>query len=228
MAHLRKLDTPSCVVNIVPPRSLWDPIQRIRTQHMGNARCGPHFTLIEPFIAPENLSEATQLLAKAFATLTPFSIRLETFNLFKHQCSTTLFLEATTDRPGMRLIPFMKSRSETLFPLWLSDAFEQLVQCYLATFPQCNNLVIRGGGRYIPHMSVAQSRKANKMKALKEELERSWAAVEFQVNQVYVLARPQGDDPLQYIATIPLGPTVINAGPPHFGNVLLSLGLAHF
>jgi len=39
-----------CVVNIILPRDKWGLLQQIRTLYIPNARCGPHFSFIDPFV----------------------------------------------------------------------------------------------------------------------------------------------------------------------------------
>lgn len=47
---MKKNVNSTTVINLIPPRELWDAIQSIRTLYIDNARCGPHISFVDPFV----------------------------------------------------------------------------------------------------------------------------------------------------------------------------------
>eukprot|EP01119_Soliformovum_irregulare_P025891 TRINITY_DN9706_c0_g1_i1.p1 TRINITY_DN9706_c0_g1~~TRINITY_DN9706_c0_g1_i1.p1 ORF type:complete len:315 (-),score=54.36 TRINITY_DN9706_c0_g1_i1:23-967(-) len=192
-SHLRKLETSHAVINIVPPREIWDSIQSHRTLFTREARCGPHITFVDPFIAPEDMSEAIRILQEVLKEFPPFTIRFERFSKFVHSKNhCTLFLDPICDPP---------------------NALQDLQQTVLKAFPQCDGQIRRG--QYVPHLSIGSFPSKADLEQKQRELEQSWVPIEFQLKEIYVLQR-NGSDPFQVAAAVPLGGNGVTS-PPHFG-----------
>lgn len=61
-----------------------DMKQGIRSSHMNEVRCGPHISVVDPFVEVEHFSRAYYILQKEFATMKPFKITLAKFAHFDH------------------------------------------------------------------------------------------------------------------------------------------------
>ncbi|MDJ1497980.1 RNA repair domain-containing protein [Cytophagaceae bacterium DM2B3-1] len=154
---------------VIPPESLWGPIQAIRKQYDSKvARWMPHITLVYGFIPDEYFSSATALLAKKLTRLRPFDVTLTGYEAFTHRNNITAWLKPETETAGQ----------------WqeLQSALQEL-------FPQCNEQISRTTG-FTPHLSVGQF--ANEQQAQKVLPE--WEPVSFQVSQIALISR-KGDNP---------------------------------
>jgi 2'-5' RNA ligase len=165
--HLQKSPDSLCVVNIIPPRELWEVIQPLRNKYTANARCGPHITFIDPFVLSHEYTEARQILEDAFASLEPFEVRFEKFNFFKHKSSSTLFLE----------------------PIAPEGAFDRLIELAAQAFPQCRDQLDRGNGKWVPHLSIGNFKDHNELVKVMTELQNNWKPLRFTLKEVYLLNR---------------------------------------
>jgi len=188
-------------INIILPRDLWPVMQSIRTKFIKDARCGPHISLVEPFVAPSFNPEAAELLKTALQEVHPFAVKLEKFNAISQTSADTI----------------------GIFPK--SDNLEILLTKILEVFPQCNDLCTRGaprlvgrrrikGTHFLPYLSLKRCDHSETY-ALMEELESTWKPIEFLLKEVYILYRT-GGDPFEVVEVIPLGPPECHT-PPHFG-----------
>jgi len=192
--ELTKSPNSQAVVNIVPQRGVWSQIQNIRTLIVPDARCGPHFSFLDPFVLAQHFEEAAQLLTEALRSVQPFKVRLGSFNFFDHKKSCTLYLEPEFEP---------------------EDGLQNLLDACLKVFPQCNDLVLRSdSGRYIPHMSLGRFKNKRELNIALTKIKRNWQPIEFVVKEIYLLAR-QGGDPFEAMHTVHLGD---DASPPHFGE----------
>jgi len=191
--------TSHSVINIVPPREIWGPIQSLRTRFVPDARCGPHFSFLDPFVLQKHYPEAAKILKEELSTFTPFTVHLNNFDYFIHSRTVSLFLEPTTEPP---------------------NGFHELLERCLKVFPQCNDLVLRSkSGKYHPHMTIAKFDSEEKMKEELEKLKAIWSPVKFTVKELYFLSRI-GGNPFEVQYVIPLGPNVTAPffGPGSFGS----------
>lgn len=190
--HLEKSPDSLCVVNIIPPRDIWEAIQPIRNKYTANARCGPHITFIDPFVLSHQYSEAKSILEDAFAHLAPFEVKLDKLNFFKHKTSSTLFVEPSAP----------------------SGAFDELIRLAAEAFPQCRDQLDKGaGGKWVPHLSLGNFKNHAELLKVKAELEANWKPLSFTLKEVYLLNRP-GPDPFEVVQVAHLGR---DATAPHFG-----------
>lgn len=189
--HFEKSPDSLCVVNIIPPRELWDVIQPLRNKYTANARCGPHITFIDPFVLSHQYTEACRVLEDAFASLPPFEVQLNKFGFFQHKSSSTLYLEPTAPE-GM---------------------FDQLINLAVSAFPQCRDQLEKGAKSWVPHLSIGNFKNHNELLKVLDDLQKSWKPMSFLLKEVYLLARP-GPDPFEVKAVAHLGGDSSSA---HFG-----------
>src|SRR4051812_45734334 len=82
---------------IMPPESLWQPIQRIRRAHDKSfQRWPPHINLLYPFLPSSEFPSAAKVIREKLKDFEPFSLKLSAFGQFDHQSSSTVFLEASS------------------------------------------------------------------------------------------------------------------------------------
>lgn len=183
-----------CVINIIPPRETWAEIQSVRTQYIADARCGPHLSFIDPFLLPHFYPEAARLLGEALADMPPIEVRLAKFGHFKHAKSATLFLEPEFNPP---------------------DAMDDLLARIMAVFPQCDDTVKRGQGKFVAHVSVAKCKNEQQLRSVQAKLEASFRPISFTLKEIYLLHR-KGTNPFEVKEVVHFGPPGEHT-PPHFG-----------
>jgi 2'-5' RNA ligase len=193
-AGFTKSPNSQCVINLIPPRELWAQVQSVRTQYIPDARCGPHISFIDPFVLPHHYPEAAKLLREALADFPPFQVRLAKFGHFIHSKSATLFLEPEFDPPS---------------------AVDVLLERILSVFPQCDDTVKKGKGKFVAHVSVAKCKNENELKRLQAKLEQNYNPISFTLKEIYLLHR-HGTDPFEVKEVVHLGPEGSHT-PPHFG-----------
>jgi len=190
---LEKLATSHSVINIIPPREVWDSIQSIRTNWIADARCGPHISFVDPFIAPQHFSLAAQLLRAELQNIPPFTIKLEKFNYFVFSGSCMLYLEPVTSPP---------------------DALEELLNKILKIFPHCDDQIKKSKtGKLVPHFSIARFKNKKELQQNLKILQESWKPVEWIQKEIYFLKRVEGD-PFEISEIIPMGTNITT---PYFG-----------
>jgi 2'-5' RNA ligase len=191
---------------VIPPVSLWPAIQALRERHdKSYLRWPPHINLAYPFVEPERIPEAVELLRASLGETMPFRLTLDKVSFFVHsKKSSTLWL-GTEDETG------------------LQEA-QSRVQ---AAIPVCNDLRDKTPDAcFHPHLSVGQfgaeghvrraasavaSGGADALDALRRgestavsdwvgESKLSWV-----VDRLFVLQRDGFADPFRVVATIPLG-----------------------
>jgi 2'-5' RNA ligase len=181
------------VINIIPPRDVWGPIQSLRTAFIPDARCGPHFSFLDPFVTLKHFPDAAKLLTEELSTFKPFKVYLNKLNYFIHSQTISLFLEPITEPP---------------------NAIEDLLERCLKIFPQCNDTVLRSKtGKYQPHMTIAKFTSEEQLHTEMAKLRENWNPISFEVKELYFLHRYEGN-PFEVRHVIPLGPDIT---PPFFG-----------
>ena len=127
-------DTALC---LIPPQNLWPSVDRLRSLYdKAYLTWPPHINIVYPFVHPEVLSQATQVLSELDLTAhngTP--IHLEAADTFIHRRNNTLFL-----RPdhGAKTAPLRELKKQ------IHRALHQPVQ-----------------GGFQPHLTVGQSEDAS-------------------------------------------------------------------
>ena len=156
---------------IVPPASVWPPIQALRQRHDRHVRRWmPHITLLYPFRSYTQFPDLIPALEAACAPLAPFTLTLDQFDMFIHGTrSATLWL---APRP-----------TEPLHAL--HDALVRVV-------PDCDDTARRASG-FMPHLSIGQARGAA-AEELRRTLEAKWQPLQFTVDAVSLLWRRDPPD----------------------------------
>lgn len=190
-SKLTKNNSSETVINLVPPRALWNQSQKYRNLSLPNQRCGPHLSFVEPFVIEEHYSIAHTLLVQALADVKPFTLSLHKLNSFPN--NNMLFVEPVVSPP---------------------DGLQCLVNALLQVFPQCNDQVKKAkDGIYKPHLSIARYQNKEELNRAKVEIMKTWQTQEWVVKEIYLLFR-KGGDPFFVKYVVPLGG---DTTAPHFG-----------
>ena len=175
-------------VVIIPPKSLWGPIQALRAKHDKSfVRWMPHINLLYGFVDERHFAEAADVLSKTLAGFEAFDLSLDHFRHFNHGKSETLWLATTPSAEG---------------------ALRRLQATLQAAFPACDELSRRG--EFQPHLTVGQTRSAAQTQAHIEAWQRSWTAIDFEVGGVAIISR-RGDEPFVVRHAVPFGQGDFNA-----------------
>ncbi|MCE9666496.1 RNA repair domain-containing protein [Myxococcus stipitatus] len=169
-------------VVLIPPESVWDPIQALRKKHDAKfERWMPHVTLLYPFLPEEDFDAATAVLEDALREVEPFEVTLAGFGHFEHRVNATAWLHPET-RPAAALAR-LHARLE-------------------AAIPECAT----PGQGFTPHLSVGQLplAKDDGVARTLTQWERAWRPITFQAREVCLIRRV-GDTPFEVIRRIPLG-----------------------
>ena len=174
--------TPRSAVAILPPESLWEPINAIRKRYDTQIiRWMPHINLLFPFVYPEALPEQEPILRGALSAVAPFSVTLGTFSHFDHSGGrSTLWIMAEPKAPLVALQTALQ-----------------------AAYPKLNDLSRPPDG-YTPHLTVGKTRTHLQAHRIAPALEREWQPLRFDVTAVAVLARER-PGPFEVDRMIPLG-----------------------
>ncbi len=155
---------------IIPPKSVWTPIQNLREQYDAKAyRWMPHITMIYGFVPEEYFEEATSLVSEALKGFPCFEVNLKEYQTFSHRKKETVWLNPVTE----------------------NNILVQLQTVIQNCFPQCNEQ-LKGLQGFTPHMSVGQF--ANKEEAF-QKLPK-WKALEFPVESIAFISR-KGNQPFE-------------------------------
>lgn len=176
--------THTTAVVVIPPESLWEPIQTIRRRHDRNLRRWmPHITLLYPFVPPRSFADTIPLLQQGSAAIAPFAITLRRFALFAHgRRSATAYLAPEPAEPLIAL----QTRLWEAFPAYDDTRRHQ-----------------QG---FTPHLSVGQAPGAAAGEALIHTLAAEWTALSFTVAAIHLIARGEPpDDVFQIVQTIAFG-----------------------
>jgi len=176
------------------PREVWGLLQEVRSLYIPNARCGPHFSFIDPFVVVDSYPDAAVLLRKALKNFPPFECTLSRFNYFEHSKTGTLYLEPTFNPP---------------------DALDQLLSIILDIFPQCNDQLKKSkSNKFVPHMTIGVFKSMKTVENMKKYLESIWVPIRFNIKELYLLNRFGGDIfVVKHVVPLGLKKTV-----PYFGR----------
>jgi len=189
---MQKSKTSHCVINIVPPRSTWSQMQSYRNNYTKDARCGPHFSFVDPFVTVDNYPEAAKLLTEKLCDFPPFQVRLSNFGSFHFPKSSALYLEPEFDPP---------------------NALHELLKKIAEVFPQCNDQVLKSkSGVYVPHMTIGSFKSKGELERVLAGIKAEWVPITFTVQEIYLLNRV-GTDPFEATSIVPLQGSFV----PHFG-----------
>lgn len=162
--------THTTAVVLIPPEDVQPPIQSIRRLHDRNfERWMPHITLLYPFTQQSNFDSTKPILAEVAQEVSPFTVRLASFDAFKHRKNCTLFL-----------IPEPKNEIVALH-----DSLLQSLPDYDDT--------ARYSGGFNPHLSVGQFQH-NMINNEKQRMQSEWNPVEFTVDSFSLIFRSEKTD----------------------------------
>jgi 2'-5' RNA ligase len=169
---------------IIPPRDVWEPIQRIRRQHDRKIRRWmPHITLLYPFCEPSQFQSIAEETAAQCQDVVPFDVSLTTFDTF--------------------------SRGKGHYTVWLTlEPYEAIRDLHAAVWTalSCDEDYEPRIGRFTPHLSVGQVRGRHRRQELLDELANSWQPVSFRVSEMHFIDRNDPpDDVFRVARTIRLG-----------------------
>ncbi len=179
---------------IIPPKELWDPIQRIRSVHdSAYQRWMPHINLMFPFVHPDGFSVAHSALTEALKTFEPFDISLEQFSHFEHKKNCVLWLYPGTTATA----------NDSLQP---SPHITQLLQAMVSVLPQCDDQLKKNEqNTFFPHLTLGQFAKSE-LDRKQKEFRASWPGpLQWKVNEVYIISRNGPNAPFQVDYTVSLG-----------------------
>lgn len=190
MADKRKVFTSAVI--LCPPKSIWDPIQKIRQKHdKAYERWMPHVNLIFPFVPDINFPDSVGKLAAALkANVTPFEVTFDSLKYFSHGKSCTLWLNPS--------------------PV---DKVKHLQQVIVNTFPFCDDLSNRSEDGFTPHLSVGQWPPSQIEAAQKQFTPTTIPQLRsFLAESIDVISRV-GDTPFEVRYTIKFDGTIIPVTP---------------
>ena len=163
--------TPKTAIVLIPPESVWQPIQGIRRVHDRQfRRWMPHVTLAYPFLPAEQFDAAATRAADACRAFEPFEIQLARFGHFRHDTgSCTIWLAPEPPDPIIRLQSALRE-----------------------AFPGCDD-VNRFPSGFTPHLSMGQADE-KEVADLLAELQKGWRPVRFAVEAVCLIWRNEPPD----------------------------------
>lgn len=165
---------------IIPPETVWGPIQALRQKYDRQfQRWMPHINLLYPFVGEEFFPEAVEVIAKAVAGIPAFTLQLARFRCFVHNRGTaTVWLEPEP-----------------------TEAVRGLQAVLQSAFPQCDD-VTRFPEGYTPHLSIGQS-TAQGVENFVARLQKDWQPFQFLVSELALISRPE-DGPFAVRFTVQL------------------------
>jgi 2'-5' RNA ligase len=176
--------THKTAVIIIPPETVWSPIQAIRQQHDRQVRRWmPHITLLYPFRPRDAFATVAPALEQVCASMSPFPVTLAQFRTFPQARGRyTLWL---APEPAAALVD-------------LQTALGQIV-------PDCDD-TRRFRHGFTPHLSVGQVHGRDTMLRLVAALQNDWSPVQFTVADVCLIWRNDPpDDQFRVAQRLPLG-----------------------
>jgi RNA 2',3'-cyclic 3'-phosphodiesterase len=176
--------TYTTAVVLIPPETLWPPIQAIRQRHDRNVRRWmPHITLLYPFAPRSSFADAAPLLGEACFSLAPFSVTLARFGSFTHgRRGATLFLVPEPIEPLVAL--------QT--QIW------ERMPAYDDTRRHTHGFTL--------HLSVGQARSGGEARTLLEALAADWEPIRFTASAVSLIwGGEPPDDTFRLAQTLPFG-----------------------
>ena len=162
---MNKVYTSACV--IIPPREIWDSIQKIRHQYDCQIhRWMPHITLLYPFRPKTEFNDLEKGFIDLCSNIKQFEIFFRKFKYFRH--------------------------THQNYTIWLNpepnDLIIQLQAHLLKIVPDCNDVNKHKNG-FTPHLSVGQIKGKDNLNKISNKLQNSWIELKFTVDSVYFISR---------------------------------------
>ncbi|MFX1410799.1 MAG: 2'-5' RNA ligase family protein [Promethearchaeota archaeon] len=154
-------------VVIIPPKENWKPIQKIRQKYDRNIdRWMPHITLFYPFRPRSYYSRIEKKFSEKCYQINSFKLSLNRFKFFNHgHQNYTIWLDPKPCEPIITL------QAELL-----------------KIVPDCNDVNKYKKG-FTPHLSVGQIKGKETLYKVVKELQPSWENLEFDVKEIFFIAR---------------------------------------
>lgn len=181
MTELPYHPTGETAIIIVPPPDVCGYADHYRAQYMMDSahEIEPHFTVTVPWVAYEQLEEATVRLREVLANVPPRRISLRQFGMFREE--GVLFLQ-----------PADPERVLSLY------------RAILAAFPEYPAYGGKFGDNIIPHLTVGLFAEAEELEKIYSQLAIQRLYIGFDVEQVVVKFR-MSDGIWDTWAEVPLG-----------------------
>ncbi|MGV9199334.1 MAG: 2'-5' RNA ligase family protein [Promethearchaeia archaeon] len=181
---MKKVYTSAVV--IIPPKSVWDPIQEIRKKYDRQInRWMPHINLMYPFVPKSQFDEIAPRFKMTCQHIESFEISLKKIDFFRH----------AHQKHTLWLVPEPKEK--------IINLYKKLVEI----MPQFNDLDRFKGG-YTPHLSIGQVKGDERFDTLFSQLQENWKPLSFKLEEIYFIHRKdQNTASFKVIKTIPLGNT---------------------
>jgi 2'-5' RNA ligase len=156
---------------LIPPESLWEPIQAFRQRHDAHfRRWMPHVSLLYPFAPSGRWERLDPRISAACAGTGRFRLTLAEVGFFRH--------------------------ANGGFTLWLAPEpaapVRELQQRLLKAAPGYDDTGRVHGG-FAPHLSLGQVARRAGLDSLRQQLTDSWTPLELEVTDVCLIQR--GDPP---------------------------------
>ena len=178
---MNKVYTSACV--IIPPKELWDPIQKIRQQYDRQIhRWMPHITLLYPFRPKTEFNDLEKEFKELCSHIKPFEISFRNLRYFHHKHQN--------------------------FTIWLNPEpyilINHLQAELLKVVPDCDDVNKHKNG-FTPHLSVGQIKGKKPLIKIIDKLQNSWKELKFTLNSVYFISRENNkQSKFEIIKKIPL------------------------
>lgn len=154
-------------VVIIPPQTVWEPIQAIRKLHdKGVRRWMPHITLLYPFAPKGIFNKVLPELAQVGWERGSFELTLANFRWFRH--------------------------GRESYTVWLAPEPEgAVVGLHAALLRALPGFADTGSfrGGFSPHLSVGQAEGTARLRRLVDELQAGWTPLRFTVGELSVISR---------------------------------------
>jgi 2'-5' RNA ligase len=162
---MKKVYTSACV--IIPPKEIWDPIQKIRQQYDRQLhRWMPHITLLYPFRPKSEFNDFQEKFKSVCSHIKPFEVILRDFKYFTHNHQNyTIWLNPEPNK----LMNFLQTE-------------------LLKVVPDCDDVNKYKNG-FTPHLSVGQVKGKEKLIQTLNSLKKSWKVLRFLLTTVYFISR---------------------------------------
>jgi poly(A) polymerase len=154
---------------IVPPRSVWGPVQRLRARHDAERfeRWMPHLNLLYGFFDAPHLPAAARALRELLPAHEPIEVVLDRVITFEHSSSTTIAL-APDARSAAALI--------------------RLQRALVERFPQCTEQNRGPKGTFTPHLTLGRGNR-DTATLLKREIAPA-LPLRWRADEIAILHRP--------------------------------------
>lgn len=171
---------------VVPPDDVCEKIDEMRSKLDKSYQKSlmPHLSIFFEFVPKNMMYQASKALEDEIVKLKPFKVVLKRFTT--NDNSKYIFLEPD-------IVDSEKKDVENY-------ELQRLFKVCVGLFPSCKDSF--SGKTFAPHITVATVDQ-NKKKKIMKELEEKWEPLEFEVNELHIIARNHPDSPAEIFYRIP-------------------------